>query len=586
VSGVVGGAHVADGFQTGQVAPLRVRRRGSGTGEAQGRNLLLLRSGITFALLASAVSVHFREPELILSGGFQYLYAAIVLSYGWLLVRYAFWGTRELPLPLLLGQALVDVAFVSLIVFATGLYDSVFAFMYIVIILLGSIEMFMKGAMLWAALSAGSYVALLYLQMKGVVVPPGGHDALPGLHEILRPSLTNSIGFLLTGVLSGMLGEDIRVTRIRVHEREDVLQQLETFHKYVVDNIPSGILTVDPHGRVSLINDTACAILAVDRGAVTGRSVTEVLGDVTLDASRADPRLPRPEIPFRRADGTEIFLGFSSSPIKDAEGSVIGSVVIFQDLTPVKQMEERVRIADRLAVVGEMAAGLAHEIRNPLASIAGSSQMLREMPEIPEMSRALLDIIGRESTRLNNLISNFLAYTGPSLRNVEVVDMAALVEEIVEAVRAGDGRQAGVDVRKTDSGSHQVEGDAELLRQVLWNLVRNAVHATAPGGRVLLDVFPQVRHHESYIVTSVSDTGSGIDPAILGKIFNPFFTSKEGGTGLGLAISQRIVQFHRGFIEVRSTPGRGSTFSIFLPRPGDRGASPGPSARPSCPPPE
>lgn len=559
-----------------------LRGRGSSE-ETKGRNVLLLRSGITFALLASAVSVHFREPELILSGGFQYLYAAIVLSYGWLLLRYAVWGTRELPLPCFVAQALVDVAFVSLIVFATGLYDSVFAFMYIVIILLGSLEMFMKGAMLWAALSSACYVALLYLQMTGAVVPPGGQEAPLVLSAILRPSLTNSIGFLLTGVLSGLLGEDIRRTRIRMHEREGVLQKLETFHKYVVENIPSGILTVDPQGRVSLINDTACAILAVDKEAVAGRPVDEVLEGITLEISRADSRLPRPELLFRRADGTEIFLGFSSSPMKDGEGNVIGNVVIFQDLTPVKHMEERVRIADRLAVVGEMAAGLAHEIRNPLASIAGSSQMLHELPEMPEMSRALLDIIGRESRRLNNLISDFLAYTGPSLRNVAVVDMRRLIQEIVEAVRTGEGRDAGVGVETTDFASLHVDGDAELLRQVLWNLVRNAVHATPRGGRVLLGLFRQVRHNEPYVVTSVSDTGTGIDPAILGKIFNPFFTSKEGGTGLGLSISQRIVQFHRGFIEVRSVPGQGSTFSVFLPCSRDRGGA-GPSSPEACPP--
>lgn len=574
---------MADGSPSGPVAPAPALRREGGE-EGPGRNLLLLRTGITFALLASAVSVHFREPELILSGGFQYLYAAIVLSYGWLLLRYACWGTRELPLAPLVVQALVDVAFVCLIVFATGLYDSVFAFMYIVIILLGSLERFMKGAMLWAALSSASYVTLLYLQAKGVVVPPGDDGALLAMPAILRPSLTNSIGFLLTGVLSGMLGEDIRLTRIRVHERDDVLHKLETFHKYVVENIPSGILTVDPQGRVSLINDTACAILGVDKSAVSGRPVTEFLAGVTLDASRTDARVPRPEIPFRRSDGTEIFLGFSSSPMKDAEGRVIGSVVIFQDLTPVKQMEERVRIADRLAVAGEMAAGLAHEIRNPLASIAGSSQMLREMPEIPETSKALLEIIGRESTRLNSLISDFLAYTGPSLRNVRIVDMAEIVEEIAEAVRAGEAREAGVDVETTNSGSLHVEGDSELLRQVLWNLVRNAVHATHRGGRVLLDLFPQVRHQEKYVVVSVCDTGSGIDPAILGKIFNPFFTSKEGGTGLGLSISQRIVQFHRGFIEVRSAPGRGSTFSVFLPPPRERGGSPGSPPGEACPP--
>lgn len=531
-----------------------------------GRNLLVLRSGITFALLASAVSVHFREPELILPGGFPFLYAAVVLSYGWLLVRYAVWGSGELPAPFLLLQALVDVAFVSIIVFATGMFDSVFAFMYIIVILLGSLEMYLKGALLWAFLSSAAYVALLFLQMKGVVVPPGAEAGGITLARILRPSVTNSIGFLLTGVLSGILGEDIRRTRVQMREREDVLRELERFHKYVVENIPSGILTADTSGRVTLINDTACAILGVDKGQVTGKPMAELIEGVDPGTPRGDSSIPRPEIPFRRPDGTEIFLGFSSSPMRDPEGNRIGSVVIFQDLTPVKQMEERVRVADRLAVVGEMAAGLAHEIRNPLASIAGSSQMLREIPEIPEISRPLLDIIGRESTRLNNLISDFLAYTRPSLREVGPVEMSELAREIAEAVSAGEARAAGVEIEPSAGGAFTVEGDAGLLRQVLWNLVRNAVQATPRGGTVRIRLLSQVRHREPYVVVSVSDTGAGIDPAHLGRIFNPFFTSKEGGTGLGLAISQRIVQFHKGFIEVRSTPGAGSTFAVFLPR--------------------
>jgi two-component system sensor histidine kinase PilS (NtrC family) len=251
--------------------------------------------------------------------------------------------------------------------------------------------------------------------------------------------------------------------------------------------------------------------------------------------------------------------------MKDAEGNVIGRVVIFQDLTPVKLMEERVRIADRLAGVGELAAGLAHEIRNPLASIAGSSQMLRETPELQEDARMLLDIIERESTRLNGLITDFLAYTGPSLRNVGPVNLADLIGEVVDAVRAGEAREKGVEVEKMSLRNMFVDGDAEQLKQVLWNLVRNAVQATPPGGFVRLDLFPQLRHAEHYAVTTVSDTGKGIDPAITAKIFNPFFTTKEGGTGLGLAISQRIVQFHKGFIEARSQPGHGSIFSVFLP---------------------
>lgn len=545
------------------MSPVSARDRGD-AGAGAG-NLLILRSGITFALLASVVSVHFREPELLLTRGFQYLYAAVVLSYGWLLVRYALKGSRELSGVFLVVQAVVDVTFVSIIVYATGLFDSVFAFIYGVVILLGSIELYMKGAMLWAGLSVVSYISLLLLQMEGILLPPGVEDIQLRWFHVLRPALTNSIGFVMTGFLSGLLGEDIRKTRRRILDREQSLQTLETFHKHVIDNIPSGILTTDTGGRVNLINDAACQILEMRPEDVAGKPVETLLAGFGSDGSRGDFRVPRPEIVFRRADGAEIFLGFSSSPMKDAEGKLIGRVIIFQDLTPVKQMEERIRISDRLAGVGELAAGLAHEIRNPLASIAGASQMLKESPGIPGDSRPLLEIIERESTRLNGLISDFLAFTGPSLKSSGPVRLADIMGGIAEAVRAGEAREKGVDIETLSMSDLSVEGDAEQLKQVVWNLVRNAIQATPGGGKVRLDLLSQVRHGERYAVATVSDTGHGIAPEIMGKIFNPFYTSKEGGTGLGLAISQRIVHVHRGFVEVKSAPGHGSVFSVFLP---------------------
>ena len=531
----------------------------------KGRNLILLRSGIILALLVSAVSVQVREPELLLPAGFQYLYLAVTLSYGWLLLRYAFWGSGEVPRPFLISQAVVDVGFVSVIVLVTGLHDSIFAFMYIIVILLGSLELYMRGAMLWAGLSAVAYVSLLYLQMMGVLVPPGIGAQTIGWSQLLRPGIVNSLSFILTGVLSGILGEDIRKAREGMQDRDSILQKLETFHKHVVENIPSGIVTVDTAGRVSLINETACSILGVGKAEVTGRPMEEVLSGLDQGPGPGGLPMPRPEIVFRRSDGAEIFLGFSSSPMKDADGAVIGSVVIFQDLTPVKQMEERIRIADRLAGVGELAAGLAHEIRNPLASITGSSQMLRETPDLAKTSRTLLDIIERESTRLNGLISDFLVYAGPKLKNVGPVNVTGVAREIVEAVRAGEAREKGVVVEDLATRDLHVEGDAEQLRQVLWNLVRNAVQATPPGGSVKVDILPQNRHRQRYVAVTVSDTGKGIAPDIIGKIFNPFFTSKAEGTGLGLAISQRIVHYHRGFIEVRSSPGTGTVFTVFLP---------------------
>jgi two-component system sensor histidine kinase PilS (NtrC family) len=545
--------------------------RGSKAETTGARNLILVRTGITFALLASVVSVHFQQPELLLGGEFQFLYAAVVLSYGWLLLRYAFWNVRVLPPVAAIVQAVVDVGFVSIIVFATGLFDSVFTFMYVVVILLGSMELFMQGAISWAMLAAASWTVLLFLQKEGVIHPPGVEPFPIGWGVFIRSVTTNSVGFLLTGFLAGMLGRDISQTRQRILAKEEDLQKLELFNTCVVENIPSGIVTAGIDGRIGMINDVACGILGVSRESVAGKPIETLFGESFASDRRDDNRVSRPEMSYRRADGAELYLGFSASPIKDPANAVIGRVVIFQDLTPIKQMEERVRIADRLAGVGELAAGLAHEIRNPLASIAGASQMLHESGELPPESHTLLDIIGRESGRLNGLITEFLEFAGPVPRDMKPVDLASLSERVADAVRAGEAREKGVSIEARELRSRYVEGDAEQLSQVLWNLLRNAVQATPRGGRVSVDLFPQVRHGERFAVLTVNDTGSGITPSLLGKIYNPFFTTKEGGTGLGLAISQRIVVTHRGFLEVRSVPGEGTVFSVLIPEMPERG---------------
>jgi two-component system sensor histidine kinase PilS (NtrC family) len=536
-----------------------------------GRNLLLIRTGITFALLGSVVSMQFRSPELLLTGGFQLLYIAVLLSYGWLLLRYAMWGSVDLPPYAVFLQAGADVAFISIIVFATGLYESVFSFMFVVVILFGSLERYLRGAVGWALLSSAAYTVLVYLQMRGILLPPGFETTSVSFSQFARSAVTNSTAFLLTGVLSGILGEDIRKGKEKVRDRDEQIQKLESFHKHVIDNIPSGLLTIDMQGRVNLVNDAACAILGVTREDTVGRPMEQVLAGIAgweareAREGRDDSRVPRPEIRYLRSDGAEVFLGFSTSPMKGAEGHAIGRVVIFQDLTPIRQMEERVRIADRLAGVGELAADLAHEIRNPLASIAGSSQMLRESAAPSGETTTLLDIIGRESRRLNGLITDFLAFTGPSQRNTIRLDVAALLRDVAAAVRAGEAREKGVTVELAPLDALLVEGDGEQLNQVVWNLVRNGVQAAPVGGKVVIDGFEQIRHGSRYVVAMVVDDGVGIAPGIHEKIFNPFFTTKEGGTGLGLSISQRIVHQHKGFIEVRSTPGKGCAFSVFLP---------------------
>jgi len=247
---------------------------------AGGRNLLLIRTGITFALLASVVSVQVRSPELLLTDGFQLLYFAVLLSYGWLLLRYAAWGSVDLPTHGVILQAVADVAFISIIVFATGLYDSVFSFMFVVVILLGSLERYLRGAIGWALLSSTAYTVLVYLQMRGTLLPPGFEATYIPASQFARSAVTHSTAFLLTGVLSGLLGEEIRKGKEKVRDRDDVIQHLESFHKHVIDNIPSGLLTSDTQGKVNLVNETACAILGMTREDTVGKPMGQVLAGI------------------------------------------------------------------------------------------------------------------------------------------------------------------------------------------------------------------------------------------------------------------------------------------------------------------
>jgi len=465
-------------------------------------------------------------------------------------------------------QALVDVIFISILVFSTGGIDSVFSFMYVIVILLGSLERYMNGALVWAGLSSASYTILVYLQMKGILVLPGFENIDISVPQFLRTIAIHSAGFFLTGGLSGLLGEDIRKGKERVRVRDDVIRNLEMFHKNVIDNIPSGILTTDLSGTINFNNDSACFILGKGSEEVVGKPLRELLSGIDDDEEQLrqeDFVAARPEIRFVRSDGSEIFLGFSSSQMKDPDGNIIGRVVIFQDLSPIKQMEERVRVADRLAGMGEMAAELAHEIRNPLASIAGSSQLLRESGDVPGDATTLLEIIERESKRLNNLISEFLSYSKATICTVTKVQLITLLQEVVEAVQSGEGREKNLLIEDRTFKELEVEGDAEQLKQVIWNLFRNAVQSTPPGGRIIVDAFERIHHGTVYAVLSITDSGPGIDPQNLSKIFTPFFTTKDEGTGFGLPISQRIVHNHKGFIEARSRLGHGCAFSVFIP---------------------
>jgi len=298
------------------------------------------------------------------------------------------------------------------------------------------------------------------------------------------------------------------------------------------------------------------------------------------NSPKANP-YQRYETTFIHKIGKTLFLGFSVSPLRDNNDRVTGKTFIFQDITTFKEMEGQIKRSDRMATIGQFAAGIAHEIRNPLTSLSGSIQVLKEELELKGANRHLMDIILRESERLNNLITDFLLFAQPPRINKEKMDIGQVIDETLQLFNNSPGHNRAIKIVKELKKEIFVSGDQHQLKQLFWNLFINAAQIMANGGKLRVNLetvnadgtsgrFQEAKEREMPPLAkiSVSDTGNGISPDEKEKIFEPFFTTKEGGTGLGLAIVHRIVENHKGSISVNSQWGKGTTFEIFLPMEG------------------
>jgi two-component system sensor histidine kinase PilS (NtrC family) len=281
-------------------------------------------------------------------------------------------------------------------------------------------------------------------------------------------------------------------------------------------------------------------------------------------------RLPRWETRFPRKDGTSLILGFSISPLKDSSDREMGNILIFQDLTRLREMEDHLKRADRLAAVGKMAAGIAHEIRNPLASISGSIEILKDDPGSSPQNQQLMGIVLREVNRLNTLIADFLLFARPFSPGKEKIHLNHLIEEILQMLTNGPDFNRRIRLETQFQDDLHIQGDPHQIRQVFWNLFINAAQAMPEGGTLRVELRknsfpPAISGGRVHGEISVIDSGTGIGEEELEKIFDPFYTTKERGTGLGLSIVHSIVEGYGGKVTVQSRKGKGSVFSVYLP---------------------
>ncbi len=493
-------------------------------------------------LLGGAAAVGWRSQAGLESTA--RLYPLVIVTYiaslGFALLLRA----RRYLVPLAYAQLALDVGISAAVGAITGGAESVFVFMYLLAVVDGAILLYRLGAYVAAMLAT---VALVGVQVVIDDTPP-----LPWAGMALQTA-----ALMLTAALSSYLAEQLRRTGERLAARESDLAAITALHESIVQSLGSGLLTVSPTGAVTFLNAAGEQLTGLSLAELRGRDAARWFGAFRTDVARGETDLAT-------AGGGTLHVGYSSFQLLGRGGDVIGAAVIFQDLTELRAMEERVARSERLADLGGVASGLAHELRNPLASMMGALDLLKQNPEMAAEERRLMEIALREAGRLDDLVTHFLDFARPAPPRRIECDLAPLVAETLD-VFAHDPA-AHVDAER-DLAPAVAYCDPGQMKQVVWNLLRNAAEAAGerkPGSPVHVRAACGADDGAAWLV--VEDDGPGIPPADRTRVFLPFFTTKRQGTGLGLATVHRIVDQHGGSIGVESAARGGARFVVRIPK--------------------
>jgi two-component system sensor histidine kinase PilS (NtrC family) len=466
----------------------------------------------------------------------------------------------------------LDVAVITACVHFTGGVGSKFALLYFFPILLAAFHLQQRGAVVTGLLCAAAMAGYALMVASGRLLPPD----IDYRYGVLSSNSLLELHFLaamlvLTGYLAGGLARRIDQRRDALTEKQKEMEEVRSETQRILDNMSSGVLTLDDQGAVQRMNPAAEQILGVRSEELTGRSLEETLGPIMpvfvshlSEVLRDGGSAQRVELNIMRRDTRIVPVGVSIS--QQAEDGSRGVIAVFQDLTEVLRMRERIRVSDRLAAMGELSAEIAHEIRNPLASIRGSVEMLASELNVEGENARLMALVLRESERLNRIIEDYLDYA--RMRPVQTRNrrLRDVLDDLVRLLRNRDDYTPALSVTVDPLPADiVVEIDEEQIKQVFLNVAINAFQAMEGRGKlsVVAELRPGERPPE--VVVRFVDDGPGIDEENLEHIFDPFFTTKTGGTGLGLAMANRIVHSHRGRIVARNVEGRGAEFAVHLP---------------------
>lgn len=454
-------------------------------------------------------------------------------------------------------QVVTDLVMVSLVIYATGGIDSSFNFLYPLVIIVGCILLPRVWAYLTAALAFILYGSVLELTYFEII--PSFSNTHPEVKALQAIILVNLFGYLTVAYLASLLVGKLRQVDVKLKHTSGELENLQALHENIIQSMTGGVITTGLDGHITFANAAVQKLLERAPGDLTEQPINglfmDALPQVNAGREHAEVRWVAPN-GFRKTFRVLV------SALTVPEGGTLGYVYTFDDLTEMRRLEREVRMQDRLAAVGRLAAAIAHEIRNPLTSIAGSVSLLSGIPNLGAEHKQLLEIVTRESDRLNQIITDFLAYSRGRQYQFKKVDLIPLLEDALTLLQhrlSAEGSSLRVE-RDYRVAQAWTMADGDKIKQVFWNFCENAVRAMPNGGALTVCVEGSGDHWEMRF----ADTGPGMSPQLIEKVFEPFQSQFEGGTGLGLAIVYQIVQAHEGKVWARSKPGQGCVFVLRL----------------------
>ncbi len=448
-------------------------------------------------------------------------------------------------------QFLIDIILIESLIVLTGGIESWFSFLNILLTIGATMILGRRGGMIIATATAILYGTIIDLQFYKVI--PISYNTSYKVTDFLYNIFVNITGLFFTAYLMGYVVSRLEKASESLQKKDVDLRELSRFHSEVIENIPSGLFTTDAEGRIYLFNAAAEVITGFKRQDVSLKYINRIFPFLSL------PLVPgRHEGMITNNNNTK-YIGMNISLYKNSEGHTVGYIGTFQDVTAIIKMEEEIKRKEKLAAIGQLSASIAHELRNPLASIKSSFEMLKEGSLPAETMNRLMEIAINEMERLNKIVADFLTYSNPKPAEFARFNLSNIINELIDMHKT---IQEDITFHKDVQENINIIADEQKIRQLLWNLLLNAIEAVSEKEG---HIHVSLKRADHSIEIRIKDNGTGIKKEEIDKIFYPFYSTKDKGTGLGLAIAYRIVEEHKGKIEVVSEEGQGTEFIITIP---------------------